>query len=201
MAEIFTLQRFDKLASNSYILHSGEDAAVIDPSVPYERAMELFLKTAPRVRYVILTHAHADHFWEIESYTERGAEVIVSSADKPLLSDGRGNCAYFIGYDLSYSGPCKTVDEGDVISLGDTELHVMMTPGHTAGSAVYYTDGFAFVGDTVFERGGYGRTDLPTGDSAVMPRSIKRVLSLPEDTVLYPGHGEPFSVKCAKTYF
>lgn len=202
MIRVLTLERNDRLASNCYIMISGSEAAVIDPSVSYERALSTYPELSEiNIRYVLLTHAHADHFWEINSYVTRGADVVVSQEDSALLSDARLNCAYFIGYELSYVGKFATVREEDTVIIGDATLKVMEAPGHTAGSVVYCSDKLAFVGDTVFENGGYGRTDLPTGDPSLIFGSIRKIIELNENIKVYSGHGAPFLIKEAKMYF
>ena len=202
MVRVLTLERNDRLASNCYIIVSGQEAAVVDPSVSYESAVDLYPELAGlKFVYVLLTHAHADHFWQIDSYVSQGARVIVSPEDSALLADSRLNCAYFIGYELNYYGEFTAICAGDRIKVGSLTFDVIRTPGHTAGSVVYYSDLIAFVGDTLFERGGYGRTDLPTAEPSLIFKSISEILKLDDNIKVYSGHGAPFLIKEAKTYF
>ena len=175
-------------ASNTYVISSCGECAVIDPTVPYDP--EKFLL---KVKYIFLTHVHFDHMLEIDSWTNaEGAEVVVSYKEKDALSDSYRNCyKIFASQDRGYYGKASVMREGDVFTVGDTKLTVMECPGHTVGSVTLITDGVAFVGDTVFAGGGYGRWDLPSGDYAALKASIRRIADLPEDTLLYPGHGEP----------
>ena len=83
----------------------------------------------------------------------------------------------------------RTFHDGERLTFGALSLHVMSTPGHSKGSSVFLTDGIALTGDTLFV-GGYGRTDLHGGDTAALLRSLQALSCLPEEAVVYPGHGE-----------
>ena len=177
--------------ANTYIITCGDVCAVVDPSLPYDKNL------APaKVSYILITHGHFDHILELDSWVNgTGAEVMVSEPDSGLLSEPSLNCyKQFFGTDEGYFGKFRTVREGDLLSLGGTELKVIETPGHTAGSLAYLVDGLAFVGDTVFEGGGFGRWDLPTGDRATLCSSISRIINLPPETILYCGHGKQTTV-------
>lgn len=181
-----------RFAANTYIISSGDECAVVDPATPFSA------ECAPcRVRYILLTHAHFDHILDLSEWAmSTGAEVVITEREQPALSDSRLNCySLFMGRDEGYFGKSRAVREGDELPFGDTVIRVMECPGHTAGSAVYVVDNTAFVGDTVFAGGGFGRWDLPTGDRTALVGSISRVMTLPEDTALYCGHGEPTTVR------
>jgi glyoxylase-like metal-dependent hydrolase (beta-lactamase superfamily II) len=149
------------------------------------------------MEYILLTHAHFDHILDIDSWVEgTGAKVIISEYEVDALSDSTRNCyKFFNGSDRGYYGKAYGLSDGEKIILGDVDITLLNTPGHTVGSSVYLTDGAAFVGDCVFAGGGYGRTDLPTGDFLALRDSIDKIISLPDDTVLYPGHGQCTTVK------
>lgn len=185
MLEIQMPKSGHAFASNTYVILSGEECAVIDPTVPYSK--QLFPK---KVKYVLLTHAHFDHILEIDSWALSGAEVIISEKELTALSDPYRNCyRLFLGEERGYFGKAHGVSEGDILPLGDTEISVMELPGHTVGSVAYICGDAVFVGDTVFDGGGYGRWDLPSGDYSTLLSSIDRVLLLPDSKLLYPGHG------------
>ena len=106
------------------------------------------------------------------------------------------NCyKLYDGSERGYFGEAEGIGDGDVLRLGDTEIAYMSTPGHTAGSGIFICDGNAFVGDTVFAGGGYGRFDLPTGSYPMLLDSIRKVIRLPEETRVYPGHGPSTTIK------
>lgn len=201
--KIITLTRNDVLASNCYIVESGQFFSVIDPSVSYADA----ILSAPELkalkpRYVILTHAHIDHFWEIGSYVEMGCEVLVSSADAEKLNDGRTNLSFFITGPLkAYSGKYSAVSEGEKIDIGEEELTVIETPGHTSGSITLIGGGIIFSGDTLFSGGAYGRYDFPSGNAGMLAASIKRILSYNSSFDLLSGHGDKAKLEEIKKYF
>ena len=190
--EINILKSPHPFASNCYLISSGGEAAVVDPTCPYSKEI-----TKDKVRYILLTHAHFDHILEVESWTSgTGAEVIVLDAERGALSDPMRNCfKLYNGTDNGYFGQAREVHDGDTLPLGDKEIRVMACPGHTVGSCTYIIDNIAFVGDTVFEGGGFGRYDLPTGSLVMLRESIKRIIGLPGDTILYPGHGGHTTVR------
>ena len=184
-------------AANTYVISSNGEYAVIDPTVPYDS-----LGISGRVKYIFLTHGHFDHMLEIDDWVRKtSATVLIGEKDMPALADSHINCYYaFSGIDKGYHGDATPVKEGDVFRLGDEIITVMECPGHTIGSVTLLCDGKAFVGDTVFAGGGFGRCDLPTGDFSELRRSIFKILALPLDTVLYPGHGGTTKVKEYKVY-
>ena len=185
MPKVEKLNSPHRFAANTYLVFSGGELAVVDPTVPFS---DTALPVAPK--YVLLTHAHFDHILEVDSWKAAGAEVVISKTESGALRDSYRNCyRQFYGSDDGYFGEVNTVDDSDTLFLGELAIRVMSVPGHTSGSVVYTIANAAFVGDTVFEGGGYGRWDLPTGDYKELVSSIEKVMTLPEDTVLYPGHG------------
>lgn len=179
-------------SANSYLISSRGEYAVVDPTTPFSADM-----VEGRVKYILLTHAHFDHILEVDSWVrETGAEVICSVDELAALSDPMRNCyKLYNGTDNGYFGASRAIDESDTLPLGDTTISLIRCPGHTIGSATYICDGCAFVGDTIFEGGGYGRFDLPTGNSVMLVGSIKKLMSLPDDTLVYPGHGGTTTIK------
>lgn len=196
MIEIKLLSSPHGFAANSYLIRSSDEYAVIDPTAPFDQSM-----CRGRVRYILLTHPHFDHILEIDSWVlGSGAEVIISKDDRQALGDPFRNCyKLFNGSDKGYLGDATELSDGDILPLGDTEIKFIATPGHTVGSGVYLCEGNAFVGDTIFEGGGYGRFDLPTGNFVMLRNSIQRLLRLDDNTVVYPGHGDETTIKQYKT--
>ena len=202
MIEIRMPDSVHDFASNTYVLRSENEIAIVDPSVPPDKVGGI----DGVVRYLLLTHAHFDHMLDIDAWVEKyDPEVIVCYADRPALSDAGANCyRAFFGREDGYFGDATEVRDGDSLAFGDTRIEVMGCPGHSMGSVAYLVDGAAFVGDTVFAGGGFGRWDLYGGDRSTLFESIKAVMSLPDSTVLYPGHGEETTVgeyKRAFKYF
>lgn len=196
MLEIKMLPSPHGFAANTYLIRSGNEYAVIDPTAPYDEGL-----THGKVKYILLTHTHFDHILEVDSWVKgSGAEVVISKDDRASLSNPALNCfKLFDGTDRGYFGEVTELSDGDILSLGDTEIKFIFTPGHTAGSGVYLCDGNAFVGDTIFEGGGFGRYDLPTGSFVMLRNSIQQLLRLDDNTVVYPGHGDKTTIKQYKT--
>lgn len=193
----------ERFGSNMYVLISETEAAVVDPSVEYSKIASLANAENLTFKYIILTHAHFDHILEIDDWVNvTGAKVIVGEPDAAMLSNPYLNCYKpFLNLDLGYYGSYLTVNDGDVLVLGDTELKIIMTPGHTEGSLTLSTDEELFVGDTLFFGGSYGRCDLPGGDEAKIFSSIKRILTQNEEKKVYCGHGPATTVKQLKSNF
>ena len=180
-------------AANTYLIIADNQCAVIDPSADFN-SEDL---EGTELKYILLTHAHFDHFLEIESWIKNSsAKVIVSEKDREALSDSHKNCyALFMYKDNGYNGDASTVKDGDTLSLGNEEIEVWEVPGHTPGSLMFKVDNHAFVGDLAFEGGGYGRFDLPGGDVRALVNSLKKLLKFDDNTMLYPGHGPKTSIK------
>ena len=197
MLDIRLLPTPHSFAANTYLISSNGEYAVVDPATPFSK--DYF---EGELKYVLLTHAHFDHILDIDSWVKNGAKVIISADEAEALSDPMRNCfKLFDGTDSGYFGEVTPLTDGESIRLGDHEIRIMVCPGHTIGSAAYLCDRVAFVGDTVFAGGSFGRYDLPTGNYVMLRDSIRKLADLPEDTMLYPGHGEATSVRQFKKDF
>lgn len=198
MYKITTPKSPHPFAANTYIISSGGEVAIIDPTVPYDSS--LFVG---RVKYVFLTHVHFDHMLELKGWMDNtDAELIVSHQGISALSDSERNCyMFFLGKNTGYYGKASPTRENDVFSLGDEKIKIIECPGHTDCSITLLINDAAIVGDTIFAGGGFGRWDLPTGNLNKLRASIKRLSSLPEETLIYSGHGEPTTVKEYKSDF
>lgn len=195
---------------NTYVVYdepSGE-AAVIDPGMISEeerRALEQFItRHSLRVTHLINTHLHIDHAagnrFVIDNYNV-GLEAHL--ADEPL-----GLCiaqqAEQFGLPFRPEGAEITtyLNEGDEIHLGKGVLKVIHVPGHSPGSIVLYSpkDGFIIAGDVLFQ-GSIGRTDLPGGSHSQLIEGITgKLLNLPDETIVYPGHGPATTIRDEKLH-
>ncbi len=178
-----------------------ETAVVIDPSIS-PSAVRQRAGTLPVVTAILLTHGHFDHVLALDAWREEtGAPVLIGAPDGTMLTDPGLSCyRSFLSRETTHAPAERLLSEGERIPLGEETLAVMMTPGHTAGSCVYVTDGAVFTGDTVFAYGGYGRYDLPSGSAAHLIKSIHKILSLPEDYRVYPGHGCDTTIGAERPY-
>lgn len=142
---------------------------------------------------ILLTHGHFDHIMAVTGLVERfDIPVYITKEDKELASDSILNGAYLIQSNFTLkTDQISFVEEGQKLSLGGFLLEVISTPGHTKGSVCYYVkeENVLFSGDTLFYQS-VGRTDMPTGDQRILLRSVeKKLMALPEETKVYPGHG------------
>ena len=184
-------------SSNTYLISSGGEYAVVDPSTPYSPDLVF-----GKVKYILMTHAHFDHMLEIESWAKTGATVIISHDEQKALGDSEINCyKTFMGIDCGYYGESMACSDGDELSLGDERIKIISCPGHTACGLSYYVDKTLFAGDTIFAGGGFGRFDLPGSDFDALCKTILRLLELPDDTKIYCGHGPSTTVKEYREHF
>lgn len=192
MLNIQLLNSPHPFAANSYLLSSDGEFAVVDPTTPFDEG----LIDDGKLRYILLTHAHFDHILDVDSWANAGGQVIILEDERKALKDPMRNCfKLYNGTDNGYFGEAKGLRDGDSLPLGQKTIKIIACPGHTIGSAAYLVENHAFVGDTVFAGGGYGRFDLPSGNFTLLRESIKRLASLPEAVIFYPGHGETTTVK------
>jgi len=193
---------FNPVQENTYVLLGEKDACIlIDPGCYFgnERAIlqEYIEGEGLSPKYLLNTHCHLDHVF--------GNKFIYDTWDLPLhlheketemleLAPSAG-----MMWDLpfeNYRGPLVFLEEGGRIQLEEDELQILFLPGHSPGHLGFYSasEGFLIGGDVLF-RAGIGRTDLPGGDHDTLIRSIREQLwVLPDDTVVYPGHGEPTTI-------
>jgi glyoxylase-like metal-dependent hydrolase (beta-lactamase superfamily II) len=180
------------LDTNCYLVYCAEtfDCAVIDPGAEAERIFPLILEMELKPSLILNTHGHIDHVGANREIKEKfNIPLWIHKLDNPMLAEVQhSELSFFLG--ATESPPAdRLLQDGDVISIGRTTLRVLHTPGHTPGSVSFEGDGFLFSGDTLFN-GGVGRTDLPGGSTKSLEKSIReRILTLPPETIVLPGHG------------
>ena len=192
MAETIERLVVGPLATNCYILKSGTDLAVIDPGGDAEMIVSKARELGGTVKYVIDTHGHIDHIAANREVIEAtGAELLIHELDARLLAHPDGNLSSMMGMKLTSPAPSRLLKEGDKVVVGEGEMTVLHTPGHTPGGICLLASDYAFTGDTLF-LDSIGRVDFPGGSEAQMQASLSRLQAvLRKDTMLYPGHGEP----------
>jgi glyoxylase-like metal-dependent hydrolase (beta-lactamase superfamily II) len=202
MCKVYTYTPDEFFGSNMFLIDCGNECAVVDPSIEFSSLKELLGLTDKKIKYVLVTHAHFDHILAIDSYVESGAEVVIGKDDAFGLSDSYLNCySLFCGLDKGYYGSYIAVDESDTLTLGDQQISIFNTPGHTKGGVSYLIQDCLFVGDTVFSGGSHGRCDLPGGNFDALMSSISRIARLSKEIMIYCGHGASTTVKNVKNYF
>ena len=169
---------------------STKQAVIIDPGGDEDQILALCRESELAVQYIINTHGHPDHVCGNGLIKEAtGARIVMHRDDAEFFWQPKIK-EYFSMLGLPDSPvPDKLVEDGDIISFGQEKLQVIHTPGHTPGGICLYSKPHCFTGDTLFV-GGVGRTDFPGGSTQELLQSIKKkVLTLPSDTVIWPGHG------------
>ncbi|MDF2504208.1 MBL fold metallo-hydrolase [Clostridium sp.] len=177
--------------ANCYILidEVTNEAAVIDPGGDAQMLINNIKASQAEVKMILLTHGHADHTGAVsELRNEFGCSVYINEKDSELIDK---NVPIYGNKDENGD---KFLNEGDIIKFGNYEIKCIETPGHTPGGMCFLIGNTIFTGDTLFHRS-IGRTDFKGGDFGAIISSIKnKLLTLPEDTIVYPGHGPKSSI-------
>jgi glyoxylase-like metal-dependent hydrolase (beta-lactamase superfamily II) len=176
---------------NCYILTETDSkrCVIIDPGAEPDRIISAIERSGAVPEAIWLTHAHLDHIGAITGLRSRfDIPVYLHPLDEPLYTMASRQAAL---YGLPFDQPApaeRTLGDGEVMALGALRFTVMHAPGHAPGHVVFHGHGVALVGDCLFA-GSIGRTDLPMSNPRDLAASLERIIGLPEDTVVYPGHG------------
>lgn len=189
----------DGFGENGYVVQcmaTGE-LVVIDPGNQVGRFSALLAEAGRAPAGILLTHAHLDHLEGVAALKRAtGAPIWLHAADRPLY-DAAAQQAVMFGLKVELPPPPdRAWTHGQIYGFGECELEVRHVPGHAPGHVILYSaaSALAFVGDVVFA-GSIGRTDLPGGDFQTLIDGIRaQVLTLPDETGLYPGHGPTTTV-------
>lgn len=167
----------------------SKEALVIDPAGDEDRIVHLINQKGFHLRYIVNTHGHPDHTCGNARTQElTGAKIVMHTLDDQAFNSPQGHAmARQWGFTPSPRADV-TVEDGDLITVGEVSLSVLHTPGHSPGGICLLGDGNVFTGDTLFV-GAIGRTDLPGASMNQFMASIReKLLSLPDDTIVWPGH-------------
>jgi len=173
---------------NTYVvgLPGSNKCLLIDPGA--DRATVEGAVCGRKVTALLLTHAHFDHMLFALPWLKDGVKLYVHKDDAQGVTDPEWNLSGMVGVQLRLPEPDVLLEDGFVVEEAGLSLTVLHTPGHTQGSVCYQAGDTLFSGDTMFYQS-YGRVDLPGGNNMQMALSLKKLLKLPEQTVVYPGHG------------
>lgn len=189
------------LATNAYILcdENTRKALIIDPGAQADKVLSVLKEENLTLDKIVLTHGHFDHIGGVMALKEAtGAEVFIHEAGKLYLEDSNYNlAATFLGQNMTVTAE-HYLKDGETVGIEDTaiQLQTIHVPGHTKDGVAFYHEESKklFVGDILF-RGSIGRTDFIGGDIRSLLTHIKdKLLILPEDTTVYPGHGETTTI-------
>ena len=191
------------LLSNCYIVwdEGKKEGVVIDPGDDADNIAKVIDRLGVKIKYSLATHGHFDHVAGAAPLKKKlGIEFLAHKDELFFLEDGK-NAAYRWGFDIEQPPkPDRFIEDGDTIEVGDLGLQVLHTPGHSPGGVSFLCDGMVFGGDTLFQ-GSIGRTDFRMGSFDDLANSIKtRLYTLPDDTVVYTGHGPATTIGDEKKY-
>ena len=192
--------------TNCYIVtdEKEKESIVIDPAGSVDKIITNLENLNSKLKYIYLTHCHADHIMGVNELKERkGGQIIIHRNGRDNLKRGFPMLAEYIGLPLIHLKEDTIVDDGDIIHVGNISFKVIFTPGHTNdGTSLYCEEEeMLFSGDTMF-KGTWGRVDLPTGSLEEIMKSItQKLILLPDETIVYPGHGKATMIKEEKPIY
>ena len=197
------VERFNvgPLDNNTYLLvdEDSGDTALIDPSFDSRPVWNEIQSNGWKVTWLLNTHAHIDHVVENVYFAEKThAPVAMHPLDLPLLHAMNMQAKWMDCPPPPVMEPTRLLADNEEIQIGVQTVKVILTPGHSPGSVSFVGDGFVICGDALFA-GSIGRTDLPGGNHDQLITAIKtRLLTLPDDTIVYPGHGDTSTIGIEK---
>ena len=176
------------LKVNTYFLvnENTHQAIVIDSGENYKLVKQVENDNGFKIVAVLLTHAHFDHAGNVKKLQDDGAKIYISEIDAPKLLNEQ-NLASNFGRLFEYCRADVTFLDNQVLDICDIKIKVILTPGHTDGSATFLIEDMLFTGDTLFLES-VGRTDFPTGDRTQLVSSVKKLYALSGDYRVFPGH-------------
>ncbi len=190
------------MVTNCYLLinEDTKETVIIDPGAQADLIISKISELDLKPVAILLTHGHFDHIMAADDVAcEYDIDIYASELEAPLLSDASLNCSNLVRNNFTLEADVL-LDNREIVSLAGFNIEVVNTPGHTSGGVCYYIEDerVLFSGDTLFFES-IGRTDFPTGDIRALVNSVvKTIFALPEEVVVYPGHGETTSIEHEK---
>ncbi len=187
------------IENNNYLLidELSKEAVLIDCSSVDKNVKNVLDEAGAKLKYILLTHGHFDH---VAGIRPTDAKIVMHEDDLRILNQANIYLPMFGIPEITIPKIDIYIKDGDILKLGDNEIKVIHTPGHTPGGVCYLTDKMLFSGDTIF-RESVGRCDLEGGDFVQIVDSIKtKIFTLPDDITIYPGHGRITDVAWEKLH-
>ena len=202
---IISVEVFEVIDENAYIFFDDETrhGFLIDPGAQADKILKTAAAHGVTIEKILLTHGHFDHIGAVnEIQRALKIPVCMSAGGNYYAKDPAINCSAFVGAPIILDDVTCLPDDSEIFLDANKNFGVKLipAPGHTLDGAIYYSagEGVAFVGDTIF-CGSYGRVDLPGGSELSLMRTIReKVLTLPDETILYAGHGPQTTVAAEK---
>jgi hydroxyacylglutathione hydrolase len=190
----FTLGQFQ---SNCYIVYHDQEAIVIDPGYESDEVIHFIIENKLKLLAIYATHGHVDHVGGIKQLKELFNPIVYAPLKDKIWTI---NSIYnHVGHEIPVD---QYIEEGFELYLGDYRFYVISTPGHSEGGTILYNEKehICFSGDTIFYQT-IGRTDLPFSNFSSIKTSIEKMYEiLPDQTILYPGHGRTTTIAFEKKY-
>jgi len=186
-------------AANCYVVGSAQtrQGMIIDPGAESKAILKTVQQTELTISIIVITHSHMDHVGALRGVQEKtAARFAIHEAEKGFLFSAPMRMLTSLGVSpvKSPPRPDRLLKDGDSIDVGDLHFEVLYTPGHSSGGICLSGHGVVFSGDTLFNSG-IGRTDFPGMSHERLIKSIReKLMVLPDDTVVYPGHGPPTTI-------
>jgi glyoxylase-like metal-dependent hydrolase (beta-lactamase superfamily II) len=183
------------LGANTYVLYSNDTGIVIDPCTRVDIVLDFCKKKGISVKQIVLTHCHIDHTLYLNEYLSAFDTVFAIHKDgNELNMDENLNGSKLFGIRKSFRSADILFSDDDSLEISGNSLNIIETPGHSPGSICIYTEHLLISGDTLFNMS-IGRSDLPGGNQDLLMKSLKKLMQLPDDTIVYPGHGTFTTIK------
>ncbi len=181
----------ESFGANTYILISGNEALIVDPASSVSAMLEAVRAEDASAVGILLTHGHFDHIISLDTLRKTtGLPAYIHRQDAEMLTDSKKNAFFtFFRKERTWNAAEKLLEDGDKLPLGNEELTVIHTPGHTGGSVCFRCGDIMITGDTLFAET-IGRCDLWSGSAEQMVDSLRLLATLPKNITIYPGHGE-----------
>lgn len=179
-----------------YACMESKKAVIIDPGADGKKIYRWILEKGLKVDYILLTHGHVDHIGGVDELRALLGDVLVGihADDAGMLTNGKKNLSSYFGPGIVLQSADFLLQDGQEITIGKEKLKVISTPGHSPGCVCFLSAEGLFSGDTLFA-GSIGRTDFPGGSLEQLLKGVKdKLMILPDDTRVFPGHGEETSI-------